>query len=152
MFGLIKDVNWLVILDRTKIGGEFARSSLIRKVNVHPMPLDHFTSFDVELDGEGTYKFMCELRHDISDESVAYWIEDYSRKKLYEEVDGVRSMIGYGEYEDTYAFFTGRTKKSNFILRDRFLRNLLENQNYEDKSGSLAWRRVFAAGSPFATK
>ena len=152
MFSLVKDVNWLVILDRTKGGEEFARSSLIRKVNVHPMPLDHFTSFDVELDGEGIYKFMCELRHDISDESVAHWIEDYSREHLYENVDGVHTMIGYGHHKDRYAFFRGRTKKSNLLFRDRFLRNLLEDQNYEDKSGSLARRRVFAAGSPFATK
>ena len=135
MFGLIKDINWLVIIDRSKSFGDFSKSSLIRKVNVHPMPLEHFTSFDVELDGEGTYKFMCELRHNISDESVAHWIEYY-----------------YGHYKDNRVFFRGRTKKSNLLLRDRFLRNLLESQDWEDKSGWLARRRVYAARSPFAKK
>ena len=124
MFGITKDINWLVIIDLKDMKVEKTSSTFIRKVNIFREGIPNFLPFFVEMDGEGDFQFSCELRYNISEDEIRYWIKEYSQHK------------------DSRVFFTGKSKKSKMISKNYFLKKLLEEQDFENKNSSLYYHRT----------
>ena len=153
MLELIKEINWLIILNNSKSFSEPSARTFIRKVKNTTTPPKFFNghaSFLFELDGEGNTIFSGELRYGMSDDRLIWLIEDYSRKSLFDKQGGTTTLVGCGEHIEGIALFTGKTRKVNFTFPMRFLKKNLENQNYAIEHSSLWYKRVWAKNSPFA--
>ena len=112
MFGLIKEINWLIILNNSNFLSAPSASALIRKVRKNAMPsLPGFMPFLFELDGEGQSGLMGELRYGITDDEVKHRVESYSKKHLYETQGNREKFAGYGEFHNKWAFSLGKHKK-----------------------------------------
>ncbi len=118
-------------------------STLIRNVRIYKEGIPGFLIFYVEMDGEGRYEFSSELRYGLSEDDVKYWVDHYSHESI-TKTDGDKEVQIKGEKINRYVFFSGRTPSTKLKFKKYFLKNLLENKDFDDKNCDLYRLRQFS--------
>ena len=154
MLNIFKETNWLIILslsksDLTRSGLKDKRikSTLIRKVILRgPGSNNNIQTFLVQMDGEGTHEFTCKFSYDEPLEVVNRVIETWATESVYLENDGELGRVVNGDYHNRCVFFTGTAKRTELLSISRFLKNLLENVDFEDPKSKIFHYRRYTKG------